>query len=187
MKLTFLGKDSTPNDSPTLYANDRDTYLVQGYTVTDPEDDGSNVAAFADFMTLLAPLPTGPRSRQVMVGRGLFRRIKCSTCHLDKLRTGTSPVAALSNRRVRLFSDLLLHDMGALGDGIEQGEASGNEFRTAPLWGVARSVPYLHDGRAATLDDAIAAHAGEGQAARDRFLALSASERAALLAYLNAL
>ena len=108
-------------------------------------------------------------------------------CHLDKLRTGASSVAALNNRRVRLFSDLLLHDMGTLGDGIEQGEASGSEFRTAPLWGVAQSAPYLHDGRAATLEDAIAAHGGEGQAARDRFLALSPSERAALVAYLESL
>jgi len=122
-----------------------------------------------------------------VVGRGIFRRIKCNACHLDKLRTGASPVAALNNRRVRLFSDLLLHDMGGLGDGIQQGDASGSEFRTAPLWGASQSAPYLHDGRAATLEDAIAAHAGEGQAARDRFLALSGSDRAALLAYLNAL
>src|SRR5215470_2081607 len=156
-------------------------------TVSDPEDDGSNVAAFEDFMSLLAPLPTAPRSRQIMIGRGLFRRIKCNACHLDKLRTGPSPVAALNNKRVRLFSDLLLHDMGALGDGIQQGDASGSEFRTAPLWGVSQSAPYLHDGRAATLEDAIAAHAGEGRGARDRFLALSGSDRAALLAYLNAL
>ena len=94
---------------------------------------------------------------------------------------------ALSHQRVRAFSDFLLHDMGALGDGIVQGDATGSEFRTAPLWGVGQSAPYLHDGRAPTLPAAIAAHDGEGRAARDRFLALPPGEQAALLTFLGAL
>jgi CxxC motif-containing protein (DUF1111 family) len=89
---------------------------------------------------------------------------------------------------VPLFSDLLLHDMGpGLADGIVQEGATGSEFRTAPLWGVAASAPYLHDGRAATLAEAISAHGGEAQEARDRFLALDAEARAALVAYLESL
>ena len=157
-------------------------------TVADPEDDGTNVTAFADFMTLLAPLPTGPKSRDLRLGRSVFRRLRCQVCHIDRLRTGIHPVKALHHRRARVFSDLLLHDMGpALGDGIEQGQATGTEFRTAPLWGVSQSAPYLHDGRAATLEDAIVAHAGEGQAARDAFLGLTPGERVLLLTYLNAL
>jgi CxxC motif-containing protein (DUF1111 family) len=93
-----------------------------------------------------------------------------------------------AERRVRLFSDLLLHYMGPdLADGIEQGEATGSEFRTAPLWGAAHSAPYLHDGRAPTLEDAITAHGGEADAARDRFLALPEADRAALIAFLQSL
>ena len=74
-----------------------------------------------------------------------------------------------------------------LADGIEQERASGSEFRTAPLWGARFSAPYLHDGRAATLEDAIAAHGGEAQQARNGFLALPAEARAALVAYIESL
>ena len=76
-----------------------------------------------------------------------------------------------------VYSDLLLHDMGPdLADGIEQGEASGSEFRTQPLWGIAAVGPYLHDGRAETLKDAILAHGGEGQKSRDRAAQLTESQ-----------
>jgi CxxC motif-containing protein (DUF1111 family) len=88
----------------------------------------------------------------------------------------------------RLFSDLLLHDMGPeLADGIVEGDATGSEFRTAPLWGLGRTAPYLHDGRAATVEDAIAAHGGEAEGARSRFFALPDTDRAALLAFLLSL
>jgi cysteine-rich repeat protein len=158
-------------------------------TVPDPEDAaGTNVTAFTDFMTLLAPLPTAPRSRDVRLGRMVFRHLRCGTCHYERYRTAPSAVVALSRRRVPVFSDLLLHDMGpGLADGIEQGQATGSEFRTAPLWGVGKSGPYLHDGRATTLAAAIAAHGGEAQAARDAFLGLTPGEQALLIAYLDAL
>jgi CxxC motif-containing protein (DUF1111 family) len=155
--------------------------------VEDPEDDGSSVRAFVDFMSLLAPPATAPWSAEARLGRRVFRRLRCDGCHSTRLRTGPSPVRALNRRRVRAFSDFLLHDMGSLGDGIEQGAATGNEFRTAPLWGVAQSGPYLHDGRATTLQDAIAAHDGEAHRSRDAFLALPATDQASLLAYLNSL
>ena len=87
-----------------------------------------------------------------------------------------------------MFSDLLLHDMGAgLADGIAQGFASGRDFRTPPLWGVRNSAPYLHDGRAATLEDAIRLHGGEAAPARDAFLRLPAGRRAALIAFLRSI
>jgi len=99
-----------------------------------------------------------------------------------------APVAGLSGKRLPMCSDLLLHDMGpALADGIPQGAASGSEWRTPPLWGLRFTAPYLHDGRAATLEEAVLAHAGEGAGARDRFLALDAGHRAALPAFLGAL
>jgi CxxC motif-containing protein (DUF1111 family) len=159
----------------------------------DPEDDGTNVALFVDFLTVLAPTPAGqyPSSevrREALTGRRLFKRLGCRSCHTDKLRGPKSIVAAHGLRKIVLFTDLLLHDLGpGLADGIEQGEASGSEFRTAPLAGVAFSAPYLHDGRAATLDDAIMAHGGEASRARDAFAALGPAERAQLRAFLNSL
>ncbi|MGH7895547.1 MAG: DUF7453 family protein [Candidatus Binatia bacterium] len=156
-------------------------------TVPDPEDDGSNVQAFTDFMRLLAPLPATKPTGIARFGKRLFRTLRCHVCHSDKLRSGLSDLPALRSKRVRVFSDLLLHDMGSLGDGIAQGQATGSEFRTAPLWGVAFSAPYLHDGRAATLEEAIASHDGEGRAARDRFFQLGPSGRAALVAFLKGL
>jgi cysteine-rich repeat protein len=155
--------------------------------VPDPEDDGTGVAQFTDFMRRLAPLP-GHASPLVLRGRGVFRLLRCQKCHTDQLRAAIAPIPALRGRKIPLYSDLLLHDMGPdLADGIQQGSASGSEFRTAPLWGVRYTAPYLHDGRAATLEDAIAAHGGEAQAARDRFLALAPERRAALIAFLNSL
>src|SRR5262249_2524594 len=142
-----------------------------------------------DFVTLLAPLPGAPKTKQIALGRKLFRRMKCHACHSDKLRTGPSPVLALNAKRVKgLFSDLLLHDMGAeLADGIVQGDATGAEFRTGPLWGIGKSAPSLHDGRAGTLDEAILAHGGEARAARDYFSGLLPDGRAAVIAFLNSL
>jgi len=85
------------------------------------------------------------------------------------------------------YSDFLLHDMGPLGDGIEQGTATGREFRTAPLWGLRVVTALLHDARAKTIEAAIVAHDGQGSAARDRFNALSEADRARLLAFLKSL
>jgi CxxC motif-containing protein (DUF1111 family) len=74
-----------------------------------------------------------------------------------------------------------------LADDIPAGAADGREFRTAPLWGAAQTAPYLHDGRAATLEEAIELHEGEAMRARDRFLALAKNDREALVAFLKSL
>ena len=83
--------------------------------------------------------------------------------------------------------DFLLHDMGALGDGIEQGQVTGREMRTAPLWGLRLFTSFLHDGRAATIEAAILAHDGQGRRARDRFATLPAASRASLVTFLRTL
>jgi CxxC motif-containing protein (DUF1111 family) len=123
----------------------------------------------------------------------LFTSTGCASCHVPTLRTGAHPLAALSQRDVTLYSDLLLHDMGdGLADNRGDGSASGREWRTAPLWGT-RLVPsflngrhyYLHDGRARTLDEAIRLHGGEAQRARDAFVALTPSQRSALLDFVG--
>ena len=92
----------------------------------------------ADFMTFLAPFPRKLLTAEAWSGKRLFSSIGCSHCHWDTFRTGDSPVAALNHVTFHPYSDFLLHDMGSLGDGIETGDARGNEFRTAPLWGPRR-------------------------------------------------
>ena len=103
------------------------------------------------------------------------------------MQTGPSPVAALSQKPVRLYSDLLLHDMGTLNDGIAQGAATGREMKTAPLWGLRSRPLWLHDGRARTIVDAIVAHDGEGAPSKNRFRNLNATQRQQLLDFLNAI
>jgi CxxC motif-containing protein (DUF1111 family) len=82
-------------------------------------------------------------------------------CHTPTLHTGKSSVAALQDKDVHLYSDLMLHNMGAaLADDVSQGNATGDEFRTAPLWGLGKRIFFLHDGRTKDLLEAIQAHLG---------------------------
>jgi CxxC motif-containing protein (DUF1111 family) len=149
-------------------------------------DDGSGVQSLADFMTLLAPPPRGS-SRDADAGEALFERIGCTACHVATLRSGSSNIAALDHQTYHPYSDFLLHDMGSLGDGIEQGNARGRDIRTAPLWGLRYVTAYLHDGRASSLDAAILAHDGQARAARDRFAALDRDAKGRVRAFLMSL
>jgi CxxC motif-containing protein (DUF1111 family) len=164
-----------------------DCSLLRCDPVADPEDDGSGVEAFADFMRLLAPPPRGAITLEVEAGEQVFSRIGCAGCHVPTWTTGSSPVAALNGVTFHPYSDFLLHDMGPLGDGIEQGQARGTEMRTMPLWGLRERTSFLHDGRTRSLTEAIGAHAGQGQAARDQFEALSGPEVQQLLEFLQSL
>jgi CxxC motif-containing protein (DUF1111 family) len=132
-----------------------------------PTDTVSAIEKFAFFMRFLAP-PTPSTSSpggSASIGRGrnLFSAIGCALCHTPSLRTGTTTVAALSNKDANLFSDLALHAMGpGLADNVQQGGARGDEFRTAPLWGLGQRIFFLHDGRTSDLRSAIAAHRSSG-------------------------
>jgi CxxC motif-containing protein (DUF1111 family) len=117
----------------------------------------------------------------------LFFVAGCASCHVPALQTGRNAVRALDRVTFSPYSDFLLHDMGSLGDGIEQGRATGRELRTAPLWGVRVRALLLHDGRANTLEDAILAHEGQGRFSRDAFVALSPDGRAKVVAFLKSL
>jgi CxxC motif-containing protein (DUF1111 family) len=140
-----------------------------------------------NFMTLLAPPPRGPITKDVAAGEVIFMSLGCASCHVPELKTGSHPVKALAHQTFFPFSDFLLHDMGKLGDGIEQGQATGREMRTAPLWGLREIKRFLHDGRATTIDQAIRAHDGQGAAARDGFNALSPDSQSKLRSFLNSL
>jgi CxxC motif-containing protein (DUF1111 family) len=151
------------------------------------DDDLEDVEKFRDFMTFLAPPPRAGAGHARWEGSWLFEQVGCADCHVRSLTTGASEVAALRYRTFEPFSDFLLHDMGRLGDGIEQGRAAGREMRTAPLWGLRLLTTFLHDGRARSIEEAILAHAGQGRHARDRFAALPAERKAKLLAFLRGL
>jgi CxxC motif-containing protein (DUF1111 family) len=122
---------------------------------------------FANFQRFLAPprrsLDTPGGAESIGRGRQQFINVGCAHCHTPQLRTGDTTVAALANHNVNLFSDLALHQMGpGLADDILQGNARGDEFRTAPLWGLGQRIFFLHDGRTTDLLQAIRAHKSAG-------------------------
>ncbi|MEY4511667.1 MAG: hypothetical protein RLZZ450_3789 [Pseudomonadota bacterium] len=152
------------------------------------EDDGSGVVAFSNFMTFLAPPPTVPFNANSTLGAALFVTVGCANCHTPALATGTSSNPALNLKTFAPYSDFLLHDMGTLGDQIGgQGRATGNEMRTAPLWGARVRTRFLHDGRAANVTDATLAHTGQGKLSRDLFNALPSAQKAQIVAFINSI
>ncbi len=132
---------------------------------------------------------------QVLVGERLFHETGCAACHVSQYRTATAADRPdLSDRIIRPYTDLLLHDMGeGLADGGPAGRADGREWRTPPLWGIGLTeqvsghTRFLHDGRARNLLEAVLWHGGEAEVSRDRVVAMDADERQALLAFLNSL
>jgi CxxC motif-containing protein (DUF1111 family) len=153
----------------------------------EPELDAQSVALVNAFVRFLAP-PSAPKLKgAARGGPELFDRIGCAACHVVRLKTGDSDVKALARREVAAYTDLLLHDMGpALAD-ICLGLAGPSEFRTEPLMGLHFSERFLHDGRAASIEEAIRLHGGESIASRDRFAALPPDDREALVAFLKQL
>ncbi len=133
------------------------------------------------------PPPPGPVGPNERAGGALFAQLGCASCHTPTLQVGPNVVAALNGVAFAPYSDFLLHDMGPLGDGIVQGSAGATQMRTAPLWGLRFEPSYLHDGRAATLQAAILAHDGQARASRNAFAAMTAGQKAQLLAFLNSL
>ena len=132
---------------------------------------------------------------QALHGEQLFASANCVQCHTPTLQTGSyHPFSELRNQTIHPFTDMLLHDMGpGLADSLGEGNATGAEWRTAPLWsigltvGVSGGEAYLHDGRARTLAEAILWHDGEAAASKEAFRTMSAADRAALIAFLKSL
>jgi len=192
-------RDETPGCLFTPTPND-----TLNFTTT-PTTSGSNPAvisdieAFANFMRMLAPPTPAPSTPSSEAGQATFAKIGCAHCHTPTFTTGkmiasgssTSPSAALSNQTANLFSDLLVHHMGErLADGITQGAAGPDEFRTAPLWGVGQRIFFLHDGRTTDLLDAIRDHKSRGSEADkiiEQFDKLSTQEQQEILDFLRSL
>jgi len=169
------------------------------YELTQPQAISSDVVNFANFMLFLAP-PTpffsGYTSTNLGVvsatdissGFAVFNSVGCAVCHRPSMQTASTSSAALSNQTVNLFSDLLVHHMGSgLADGITQGLAGDDEFRTAPLWGLGKRTFFLHDGRTNDLMQAIGAHGGEASTVIGDFNALGTTDKKNLLKFLRSL
>jgi CxxC motif-containing protein (DUF1111 family) len=158
----------------------------------DPEDRPERstgrrgIDNFESFMRFLAPLARSHSDEITRDGERLFGAIGCAACHVPALTTGPSANPLFDRKAVPLFSDLLLHDIGT-GDGIRQSDASPEEIRTPALWGLRFRRPLLHDGSAATIQEAIERHKNEADLARRGFATLTDAERGRLIAFLRSL
>lgn len=164
---------TTPDDGRGFGARN------DGDMIADPELDPSQVDAIAIFMSNLpAPERGGSTDPQVAFGEGIFNLIGCAKCHMPELLGSFGPVP--------LYSDLLLHNiMPADYRGMSEPGAGVGFFRTPPLWGISDTAPYLHDGRAEDLNDAIMNHNGEAASVRATYQAMSPSEQQALILFLR--
>jgi len=201
--LLFAGEAYNVEQGVTneLFGDERDpdpychlNPLPEDHTVpnaTSKENVPSNIEKQAFFMRLLAPPAPAPQTASTAAGLAQFGAIGCALCHTPSLQTGLRSVTALSNQLANLYSDLLVHHMGiGLADGITQGDAGPDEFRTAPLWGLGQRIFFLHDGRTTDLVEAIQAHASRGSeanAVEATFEALSDADKQDLLNFLRSL
>ena len=183
-------------------SNGRFIGFGSGYDpVADPEDDGVDVVAFANFMRATKAPPRGPTNADVLAGEALFNKVGCAVCHTPSITTArpgatinggafTVP-AALGNKIIHPYSDFLLHDIGT-GDGIPvlplaEYAATANQMRTAPLWALRTRNRLMHDGLSFTKQDAIRRHAGQAASVTTGYNALSDAEKNQLLAFLDSL
>jgi CxxC motif-containing protein (DUF1111 family) len=170
-------------------------------TVPDPEDDGVDVVAFANFMRATKAPARGPITAQVVAGERIFTSIGCARCHVASITTAPAGTlinggklrvhAALGNRTIHPYSDFLLHDVGT-GDGIPvqptpEFAGTANQIRTAPLWALRTRNRLMHDGLSFTKLEAILRHAGQATAIRQTFEALSPNDKTLLMRFLDSL
>jgi CxxC motif-containing protein (DUF1111 family) len=151
----------------------------------------SDVVNFAIFMRLSAPAAATTASQAEQSGQTQFNNVGCVLCHTSSLTTAASPFTGMSAETYHPYSDFAVHHMGSnLSDGVTQGNAGPDEFRTAPLWGVGQRLFFLHDGRTSDLLDAIEEHASSGSEANGviaNFNALSSTAKQNLLDFLRSL
>ena len=147
--------------------------------VLDPELSDNDAADLAFFMRNMGPPQrTGSQAPEVLQGEMLFDQLMCNRCHVPTLQSSLGPVNA--------YTDLLLHDVWpASFRGMEEPGAPSGFYRTPPLWGIKDTAPYMHDGRAEDLLQAISLHAGEASASATGFLFLTPQQQTALIAFLE--
>src|SRR5262245_12628216 len=170
-------------------------------TVPDPEDDGEDIEIFARFMRATKAPPRDAAlaaTADAVTGAAIFDAIGCDICHVPSIVTvapGTSinggefiVPAALGNKRIRPFSDFLLHNVGT-GDGIVQngGQGTRNQLRTPPLWGMRSRDRLMHDGETLTRNEAILRHFGQANPVINNYILLSDNQKNQLITFLNSL
>lgn len=201
---TDMGVMTSVAPRPDCGSNQTDCGNEQGVELAD-----EHLTNLVKYVALL-----GTRARRglddavAQRGEAVFSEAGCANCHVTEMQTSKfHPFAELRDQRIHPYTDLLLHDMGpGLADTLGEGDASGAEWRTTPLWGLGLSAcvtggvegehqrqvckphpSYLHDGRARSIAEAILWHGGEGQASKDAYVALPAQDKAALLEFLESL
>lgn len=167
----------------------------------DPEDDGTDLTAFANFIRATKAPSRGAITGDVTAGETLFTQVGCAVCHVASIRTAASGTKinvnsftvprALGNLTIHPYSDFLLHDIGT-GDGIpilpqQEYASTAPQIRTAPLWGLRTRNRLMHDGLSFTRQEAIARHSGQATSVVAAYNALTAAEQAQLIAFLNSL
>jgi CxxC motif-containing protein (DUF1111 family) len=201
--------NSHPNTTCALGVRE---YGITLQTADDPEDTvdstgRADIDRFTDFMRALQPPPEVAQTASATAGQALFSQVGCAGCHVSSITTAPNPASflpptingtaissnvntALANVTYHPYGDFLLHDMGSLGDGVNDDAAIAHDerlMRTMPLWGIRAREVFLHDGRATDLPTAIALHDGQAAAAAAAFKALSAQQQTDLIAFLNTL
>ncbi len=150
--------NATPEDTSNILNGNKSSPNF-GTTIGTVSEMSSDVANFADFIRLSAPATPAPPTQSTSNGSNLFVSVGCSLCHSVNLTTAASPFTGMSSVTYHPYSDFALHHMGAgLADGINQGAAGADQFRTAPLWGLGQRLFFLHDGRTSDLMQAIQLH-----------------------------
>ena len=184
----------------TVNAYNQDIGIMSTYNSHDPfsgeyGDPEITDNTILDVVFYLRTLKAPPSRDSDLAGKALFETIGCAKCHTSEWKTPASDIAALSEKTFRPYTDLLLHDMGpGLDDGYTEGSAKTSEWRTPALWGLGLSKNsqggqyyLLHDGRAASIQDAIIMHGGEASSVQEKFQQLSDSEKQSLIAFLESL
>jgi CxxC motif-containing protein (DUF1111 family) len=147
-----------------------DATKSDGNTAGTAAEMSSDLVNFAAFMRFSAPPAPAAMSASAKNGASLFNGVGCGLCHTATLTTGKSKFTGMSDVTYHPFSDFALHHMGSgLSDGVSQGAAGPDQFRTAPLWGLGQRPFFLHDGRTSDLLQAIQAHASDCGGRRSRF------------------
>jgi CxxC motif-containing protein (DUF1111 family) len=167
--------------------------------VDEPEDDGVDIIAFADFMRSTKAPSRGPIDSAVKAGESLFNQVGCGICHTPSIVTAAPGTRinggqftvpdALGNKVIHPYSDFLLHNIGT-GDGIPvlpTLPSTANQIRTAPLWGLRTRNRLMHDGLSFTAQEAIQRHAGQASSVTARYNALSQGQKTQLLRFLDSL
>jgi len=185
----FLGSGGIVSAAMMQVSAGFDEPTIDDDLIQDPEISVQDFGDIVIFSMFLAPPPKGEMGPDEQDGETLFFQMECNKCHIPSLQSDLGPVEA--------YTDLLLHDMGPeLADGISMGmpqfstisaSTTDSEFRTQPLWGVRLHGPWLHDGRADSMEDAILMHGGEGQASRDAYQALTPTQQQLVISFLEAL